>query len=158
MHHLAPDHGQTGPLRRILDVPEVNVVIFGFLLNFPWEILQLPLFLGKATAPYWGQVKVCLIGTSGDIGILLVAFWSVAAVVRDRTWLLAPRQSHLAGFVGIGLVITVVAEKVATEVLRWWAYADAMPIIPFLEVGLSPIAQWLLLPPLVMWFVWRQLT
>jgi hypothetical protein len=155
--HSETDHPRR-TLRRIVDIPELNIAIFGFLLNFSWEILQLPLFAGKATAAYWQQVQVCLIATSGDLGILLAAFWSVAAFTGNRAWLLTPRPRDLAGFIGIGITITIVAEKIATEFLSWWAYADAMPIIPFLEVGLSPIAQWLLLPLLLVWFVRRQLT
>lgn len=33
--------------RRIIDAPEANIAIFGFLLNFVWEILQLPLIRGQ---------------------------------------------------------------------------------------------------------------
>jgi hypothetical protein len=32
-----------------------------------------------------------------------------------------------------------------------------MPIVPWIRVGLLPALQWLLLPPLVLWFVRRQL-
>jgi len=33
-----------------------------------------------------------------------------------------------------------------------------MPVIPLLGVGLSPLLQWVVLPPIVVWFVRRQLT
>jgi hypothetical protein len=33
-----------------------------------------------------------------------------------------------------------------------------MPVVPLLEVGLSPLLQWIVLPPLIVWFVRRQLT
>ena len=60
-------------------------------------------------------------------------------------------------FVGIGLVLTIVLEMLATHVLDRWHYAEAMPIVPAIGVGLLPILQWLVLPPLVLWFVRRQL-
>jgi len=34
------------PRKSPLGVPEINIVIFGFLLNFVWEMLQVPLFEG----------------------------------------------------------------------------------------------------------------
>lgn len=34
----------------------------------------------------------------------------------------------------------------------------SMPVVPFLEVGLAPLLQWILLPPIALWIVRRQLT
>jgi hypothetical protein len=33
-----------------------------------------------------------------------------------------------------------------------------MPVVPGVGIGLSPLIQWLALPPLVIWLVRRQLT
>lgn len=55
-------------------------------------------------------------------------------------------------------MITIVMERLATQVLHRWAYAETMPLVPILGIGLSPLLQWLLLPPLVLWFVRQQLT
>jgi hypothetical protein len=54
--------------------------------------------------------------------------------------------------------VTLVLEWLATEVLDRWSYSDAMPELPVLGTGLLPVLQWILLPPLIVWFVWRQLT
>ena len=35
-----------GMLRGVLQTPELNIVIFSFLLNFVWEIWQAPFFVG----------------------------------------------------------------------------------------------------------------
>ena len=53
--------------------------------------------------------------------------------------------------------MTVLMEWLATGSLNRWAYADSMPIVPFLGIGLLPALQWLLLPPLVVWFTRRQI-
>jgi hypothetical protein len=145
-------------LRSILDVLELNVAIFALLLNFPWEFLQAPLFKDMASAPHWAAVKVCGLSTLGDALIALVAFWSVAATVRSRRWILRPTPRQVAGFVAVGLVITVLAERLGTGLLHRWAYAPAMPVIPVLGVGLSPILQWVALPLALVWFVRRQLS
>jgi hypothetical protein len=101
---------------------------------------------------------VCARATAGDVVIALVAFWSVAGACRSRRWILAATRLQVVGFVAVGASITVVMEWLATQVLGRWAYAASMPTVPGLEVGVSPLLQWLLLPPAVVWFVRRQLT
>jgi hypothetical protein len=64
----------------------------------------------------------------------------------------------VAGFTGLGLAATILFEILATQVWHRWHYSDLMPTIPVLEVGLIPILMWILLPPLILWFVRRQLT
>jgi hypothetical protein len=141
----------------IMALPEINVAIFAFLLNFVWEFWQVPFFEGMPTAPHWEAIKVCTTATLGDVGIALVAFWAVA-VIRSRRWVLHPSGRELWAFTLIGVGITVLAEWVFTEVLRRWAYAPSMPTLPLLGTGLTPILQWVLLPPMIVWFVRRQIT
>lgn len=148
----------SGPLRRVLEAPEANVAVFAFLLNYPWEFLQVPLFRGMAEAPHWEAVKFCTGATLGDAVIAVVAFWGVTAACGNRRWILRPSAVQVAGFTATGLAITLVLEWLATGPLGRWAYAEAMPIVPLLGVGLSPVLQWILLPPLVAWLVRRQMT
>jgi hypothetical protein len=159
--HPLPAHRATEPpvkLRSIFDVLELNVAIFALLLNFPWEFLQAPLFKDMASAPHWPAVKTCGLATLGDALIALVAFWSVAVVAHGRRWILRPTPRQITAFVTVGLLITVVAERLGTGPLHRWAYAPAMPVMPLLGVGLSPILQWLALPLALIWFVRRQLS
>jgi hypothetical protein len=46
----------------------------------------------------------------------------------------------------LGLVLAVVIEWINADVLRTWAYSSLMPIIPLIDVGLSTIAQWFVIP------------
>ncbi len=62
---------------RLLTVPniiELNVAIFGFLLNFIWEILQGGLYLGFNELSYKEGVKYCTQATFADTGIILASF------------------------------------------------------------------------------------
>ncbi len=99
-----------------------------------------------------------LAATLGDVVIALVAFWAVALGCRSRRWMLQPTGRQVAGFVALGVAITIVLEWLATQMLGRWAYADSMPVVPVLDVAFSPLLQWFILPPLVIWFVHRQLT
>ena len=143
--------------RGLLQAPELNVAIFSFLLNFVWEIWQAPFFAGMTEASHWAAVQGCTQATAGDVTMMLAAFWIVALVTRSRTWILSPGWQCTTGFTAIGFVMTVLMEWLATGPLNRWAYADSMPIVPFLGIGLLPALQWLLLPPLVVWFTRRQI-
>ena len=45
--------------RRMVDLPEVNLAIFSFLLNFGWEMGQVPFFKGLPDLPHWAGIKAC---------------------------------------------------------------------------------------------------
>jgi hypothetical protein len=145
-------------LRRVLEAPELNVAIFAFLLNYPWEFLQVPFYENMANARHWEAVLFCSRATIGDAAIAVISFWAVAGHSRSRAWILRPTPFEVAGFVAAGVGITIMLEWLATEILNRWRYAEAMPTLPLLGTGLLPLLQWLILPPLVVWFVRRQLT
>ena len=144
-------------MKRWLDLPELNVAMFTFLLNLVWEFAQVPLFEGMPLTAHWRAIQVCARATAGDVVIALIAFWAVAVAARSRRWIVEATGPQIAGFVAVGVAITVVMEWMAIRVLGRWAYAPSMPTIPGLEVGVSPLLQWLVLPPLVVWFVGRQI-
>lgn len=137
--------------------PEFNILVFSFLINLPWELWQVTFYQGIAEQPHGAGVKACTQATFGDSGIALAAFWVTALIAKSRNWILRPRRSDIAVFVGVGLVATIAFETLATGALERWAYSDAMPRLPVLGTGLLPLLQWLALPPLVLWFVRRQI-
>ena len=149
----------SGLLNVVTQMPEWNLAIFALLLNFPWEILQAPLFLGMAEAPFSEVVKGCAQGALGDAVIILIGYGSVSLFARDRRWVMAPSHRQLAGFILIGVLITAVIEWLATRGswVQNWTYSPAMPVLPGIGLGLAPLLQWVVLPPLVVWFVRRQL-
>lgn len=147
-------------LQALTWTPEFNVALFAFLLNLPWELWQAPLFEGMAAAPHWAAVKVCSRAALGDAVIALAAYATVALVLRNRVWVASPSTLGAVGFVVCGLAITTVIERLALNGawIQGWSYSPLMPIVPGIGVGLSPLVQWLVLPPAVAWLVRRQLT
>ncbi|HVS64651.1 MAG TPA: hypothetical protein VMT85_14240 [Thermoanaerobaculia bacterium] len=87
----------------------------------------------------------------------MLGFWAGAAVQRTRRWVAHPRPAALAAFLATGVAATIVLEWLATEVWHHWEYGPRMPTLPVLGTGLAPLLQWLLLPPLLIWIVRRQL-
>lgn len=144
--------------RGLTYLPEFNIAVFAALLNLPWEFLQVPFFSGMPAVQHWEGIVTCTRATLGDVVIMLIAYEAVA-LRAGRYWLLQPTAGRLFFFVATGLAITVVIERLAVSGL-WmggWSYAERMVIVPVLDVGLSPLLQWLLLPPLAIWFSRRQL-
>ena len=66
-------------------------------------------------------------------------------------------KSGVVAFLAIGLVITILFELLATGPLNRWEYDELMPMVPVIGVGASPVAQWVILPLLQLWFVKRQI-
>lgn len=145
-------------LHRVADLPEINIAIFAFLLNYPWEFLQVPFFEGMQDRRHWDAVLFCSRAVLGDAVITVIAYWAVALAARSRSWVLRPTSGRVAGFVAAAVAMTVGLERLGTDILKRWQYAEAMPIVPALGTGLLPLLQWILLPPLVVWFVRRQLS
>jgi len=52
----------------------------------------------------------------------------------------------------IGVSYTAWSEWLNTSVNENWAYSEWMPIVPGIDVGLSPIAQWIVIPLLGFWW------
>ena len=90
----------------------------------------------------------------GDAGITLVSY-AAASVIGTRQWLRQPRATTTGIYLGLGVLITILFEFVNVQVLHRWSYGVAMPIVA--GIGLLPIVQWLVLPPLVLWSARRYL-
>jgi hypothetical protein len=133
--------------------PWVAVALFAVLPHFIWEMAQAPLYRGMAAAPYWPMVRVCAAAAVGDGVIALLAYGVVAAATWDRLWLMDLTWSRVAGYALIGLVVTVILERVNVGVSGRWTYGPAMPTVA--GIGVAPLAQWLVIPPFTLWLARR---
>jgi len=143
--------------RDLTRLPEFNIAVFSFLLNFVWEFLQAPTYAGMVELGHWDGIKLCTGATVGDVGFALTAFWVTSLVARSRGWILQPTSSQMLVFIGVGVALTVGFEYYYTNISLRWTYSELMPLVPPLGTGLSPLLQWLFIPLLVVWFTRRQL-
>ena len=122
--------------------------VWALLLNLAWEVAQLPFYaFAPGTRPLeiaWDVVHC----TAGDVGIALGSFGAAALATRDVQWPMKQPWLGLAIAIGVGLVWTVHSEWQNVYVRLAWSYAPSMPTIS--GVGLLPLLQWLVLPPLVL--------
>jgi len=128
------------------NAPEWSLVAWGLPVNAVWEFAHSPLYTdwtSEWTYLLWTRLHC----TAGDALILLGAFWVTAAVVRTRHWIGTRSRAGLL-FVALGFAYTVWSERYNVGVRASWGYGPAMPVL--LGVGLTPMLQWVLLPPLVL--------
>lgn len=138
-------------------LPEFWLAFFSFLLHFAWEMLQTPTYAGMAEMPHWDATILCLQATLGDVLFALIAFWLASAAARSRRWYRAWPVFPTFVYMAAGLLLTIGFEFYYTEVSLRWTYSAIMPRLPLLGTGVSPLVQWILIPPLALWLTRRHL-
>jgi hypothetical protein len=126
-------------------------------LSLAWEIAQLPLYMlwNEATPAHIAfAVAHC---TVGDVLIGNAAL--AAALVVTQAPALAGWQWRRIALVTaiVATSYTAFSEWMNTFVLRSWEYSELMPRVSLgdIELGVSPLAQWLVIPPLALWLASR---
>jgi len=124
-------------------------------LNFIWEIAQLPFYTIWQTGTWKTIAFAVLHCTAGDLVIAISALVLCLAVFGRRDW---PNQGFFP--IGVCVVIAGLAYTIFSERMNIangaWTYSDLMPIIPWFDVGLTPVLQWLLIPSVCLWGIQRQ--
>jgi len=125
-----------------------------FFLHFFWEMIQVPFFSGMARASHWDVVWLCTRATVGDANIAFGAYVLGALSVKDWFWITKPwRLSTLSVYLGAGLIVTIIFEYWATGAGQRWNYSDLMPETPLLGIGALPLAQWVIIPIVLIYAV-----
>ena len=113
--------------------------------HFFWEAAQLPRYtLWRTGTPH--EIVFALIHcTGGDVLITTVTLAAAVALARRFRW---PPFGWRMVFTAIvlGAGYTIFSEWLNVEIRRTWSYTAAMPVVPFLGTGLTPLLQWLIVP------------
>ena len=142
------------PGRMRIRLPTVTAVyVVSVAVNYPWELAQAALFTAES---HPGRTFVhCFVASLGD-GIMLLLLFGMGAAVSGRfDWFRRPRIRDYIVLCASGFVLAVAIEWVAVHLLHRWSYTEDMPLLPVLDVGLIPLLQMVLLPPVVFWLVAR---
>ncbi len=136
------------------DAESWRYILFRYLprlavTSLVWEIAQLPLYT-LWESPHLDQIAFAVAHCSlGDVVIGAGALISALVLSRApcrKDW---PTRRIVVLMIGLALAYTALSERINLA-LENWAYAAAMPIVPWLEVGLAPLLQWVVVP-LVAW-------
>lgn len=146
MHHT---------LRHWRHQPELRLLGLALPLELAWEGAQLPLYTLWREHD-WGYILFSLAHcTAGDLLILLACHILVALLARNRFWFYG--RIHLTGtlFTLAGTAYTIYSELANTGPRGSWEYTEQMPVVPLLGIGATPLLQWLLIPPVLLWLMRR---
>jgi hypothetical protein len=120
-----------------------------------WKFAHLPLYTVWETGTR-GEIAFAAIHcTGGDILIALSALMVALFLFGTGRW---PKDGYwrvAMPTIAIGLGYTVFSEWLNIEIREAWAYRDLMPVVPVINAGLSPLAQWIVLPAIAFWWAGR---
>lgn len=119
-----------------------------FLFHLLWENAQAPLYGGYES--FSQHFPLCLRATAtGDLFMMLLLYLVLALVHREGFWIEKKEVfSHPATWIlppFLGMLLATIIELRALVDHRW-SYTDAMPILPFFPVGLTPVLQMAVVP------------
>lgn len=126
-----------------------TMVIFALLLNFAWELIQIPLY--KNPAYDIKHIAFCALASLADVLMVLLLYFGLAFIFKDPFWIQDLKPKRVLLLVLIGGVGAVLSEMRHLS-LGSWGYDDSMPVIPVVNAGISPVLQFMTLP-LVIYFL-----
>lgn len=123
------------------------LILLSFDLHLVWESNHIVLYTGyedietRLPIPIWATI--------GDVLYTLFALLIILFIKKTRDITRLDKKDYIFLTI-LGFAIALFVEYKAM-ILKKWSYADLMPIIPILKVGLSPIIQMALILPLSFW-------
>jgi hypothetical protein len=121
-------------------------LFFVVLANLVWELSHLPLYTIWAQANLTASVFAALHCTAGDLLISTASLLGALLLVGHRNWPMERYWPPAILAILFGVAYTIYSELLNTQLRNAWAYSELMPTIPWLGVGLSPLAQWMVIP------------
>lgn len=126
------------------------VALSAFLVNEVWEVAQMFAYIRPAGSSWMSEFARCTRAAAGDVAIILGICAIGTLASGDLAWSLSGKWNVYVTSSVLGLVYATLLERLALAEGRW-SYADAMPLVPLFGVGLLPLLQMVLLPPLSIW-------
>ena len=139
-----------------------RLIAFGYLpwlagLNLAWEAAHVRLYTlwTEREAPYIAfAVLHCTLGDVLIGGAALLVALIAGREGAPARW----RWRRIAGITAlVGAGYTIFSEWMNITWLRSWTYAESMPKLALagFELGLTPLAQWLVVPPVALYLAGR---
>ncbi len=118
-----------------------------FVLNLTWEIVQARLYTLWASPDHMAVVAALLHCSLGDVLIALTMFAVANIFLRGTDWPMAQPWAGCIVVVTGAMAFTAWSEWYNVYLVGNWGYTASMPLI--FGIGLSPLFQWLILPPMM---------
>ena len=114
--------------------------------HLAWEGAQMPLYTLWWTGS-GGEIGFAILHcTGGDLLIAALSLLAALALMGPAWWPARQFRRVAVTAVIFGLGYTIWSEYLNVFIRHSWSYTDAMPVVPWLGVGLTPLLQWLVVP------------
>lgn len=120
-----------------------TMTVLAFLLNFTWELIQIPFYKGSSYSIV--HITFCALASVADAIMVLLLYFGVSFIFRTFFCLQHVKWKRIVIVILTGGTGAVLSE-IRDLSLGSWAYADSMPIIPIVNIGISPVLQCMILP------------
>lgn len=139
-------------MNRNREIVKLHIVIFSFafLLNIIWEYLHEPLYITTMNHDIFGFLYMAV----ADGLLVLLIYWIVCLQARTFFWL-AEMKKHLVLILVSGIFLSFFIEIKNMYFSPVWTYTSAMPLIPVLHVGISPVVQMVVTAVITFWIAQR---
>lgn len=133
-------------------------LLFIAVASLVWEVAQLPLYT-IWTEGTVGEIAFAVLHcTGGDLLIAGASILGALLLFGNGRW---PVERY--GVVATVSIVTAVAFTIHSEwrnveVLGSWTYSEWMPTLPVIGTGVSPLAQWIVIPMAAFWWGLRAIT
>lgn len=126
----------------------ISVFVVSVSLNYLWELAQAPLYVGVERynpTVFWH----CFVASLGD-GIMVLLIVVVGWISFQRwDWFERPGIAGYLLMLVAGLMLAVLVEWMGVHILGRWQYTNKMPTVAWVRIGVVPIAQMVILPPVI---------
>jgi hypothetical protein len=119
-----------------------------------WELAQGPLYKGYEYD--FQHIAFCTLASVADAIMVVLLYLGFAFILKDPFWI---RELTLVRILllmltgGMGAIVAEMRHLSAGN----WAYDESMPLLPFVNAGLSPVLQFTLLPVVIYYLSYRML-
>lgn len=124
--------------------------------NLVWEAAHLPLYTIWQTGTWRENIFAVVHCTGGDLLIATASLTLALILVGHDAW--PSRRFGLVATLAMvfGLAYTTFSEWLNIVIRQSWAYSELMPVLHVagFDLGLSPLAQWIVVPLLA--FTWAR--
>ena len=123
-----------------------TMIILALFLNFVWELFQIPLYQNPVYD--FKHIAFCALASLADVLMVLLLYFGLALIFKNSFWIEPLKLHRIAIVVLIGGAGAILSEMRHLS-LGSWTYNNSMPIIPFVNVGIAPVLQFMILPLLI---------
>ncbi|NEN23815.1 hypothetical protein G3O08_09910 [Cryomorpha ignava] len=117
-----------------------------FFFNWAWEVTQGPLYAGFKFD--LAHISFCGLASVADMLMVYALLFGFGLIYKDVFWIKKLTIRGVLWLMLAGWLGAILAEIRHTSAGNW-AYADAMPLLPWVDAGLLPVLQFTLLPTII---------